>query len=347
MTKQFGGKSTKELEERYRQSQQWEHKKFMNIEETNMDISPLQIPKLLYKQFFEKGGREPKAKLPVLSFDKEEFLRSSEKMKFIWYGHSVLLMRIANQTILIDPMLGSNAAPISPFPIKRFSDNTLDLIQDFPEIDVVLLTHDHYDHLDLDSLELLLPKVKQYYVALGCARHLEKWRIPKERIKEFDWWNSLNFEGIEITFTPTRHFSGRGLTDRAKSLWGGWILKTETENIYFSGDSGYGEHFKEVGKKLGPFDFAFMECGQYNENWHQIHMFPEESVQAAKDVDAQLIMPVHWGGFALAQHHWKDPLERFVKACDAAKHAYIIPQLGEIVAYERTESSLKNWLALE
>jgi L-ascorbate metabolism protein UlaG (beta-lactamase superfamily) len=347
MTKQFGGKITKELEGRYSQSKQWRNKKFTNIEETNMDISPLQIPKLLYKQFFEKAGREPKARLPVLPIDKEAFLRPSEKMKFIWYGHSVILMRIANKTILIDPMLGPNAAPITPFPIKRFSENTLDLIQDFPKIDLLLLTHDHYDHLDLDRLKLLMPKVKEYYVALGCSRHLEKWGISNEKIKEFDWWSSANFDGIDITFTPTRHFSGRGLTDRAKSLWGGWILKTETENIYFSGDSGYGDHFKEVGEKLGPFDFAFMECGQYNENWHQIHMFPEESVQAAKVAGARVIMPVHWAGFALAQHHWKDPLERFVKACKDTTQRFIVPLLGEIVASERTESSLKSWIDLE
>ena len=180
-------------------------------------------------------------------------------MKFIWYGHSVVLLRVANKTILIDPMFGTNAVPISPFPIKRFSDNTLDFIKTFPQIDLVLLTHDHYDHLDLESIELFTPKVKEYYVALGCSRHLEKWGITKGKIKEFDWWDRSNFEGIDITFTPTRHFSGRGLTDRAKCLWGGWVLQTAQENIYFSGDSGYGTHFKEVGARLGPFDFAFME----------------------------------------------------------------------------------------
>ena len=285
MIKQFGGKITKNLEERYSQSKQWDVKNFVNLEESTMDISPLKLPKLLYKQFFEKKGRQPEEQLPILPFDQAAFLSPSEKVKFIWYGHSVVLMRMANKTILIDPMLGPNAGPISPFPIKRFSDNTLDFITDFPHIDLVLFTHDHYDHMDLESIKLLIPKVKEYYVALGCSRHLEKWGVSKEKIKEFDWWDASNFEGIDITFTPTRHFSGRGLTDRAKSLWGGWALKTEQENIYFSGDSGYGKHFKDVGAKLGPFDFAFMECGQYNENWSLIHMFPEESVQAAHDAE--------------------------------------------------------------
>lgn len=333
MIKQFGGKVTKTLEQEYSQSEQWDGKKFVNLEETSMDIRPLQIPKLLYKQFFEKKGREPEAVLPILPFDREAFLSASEKMKFIWYGHSVILLRIAGKTILIDPMLGPNAGPISPFPIRRFSKNTLGFIKDFPEIDLVLLTHDHYDHLDLESIELLIPKVKEYYVALGSSRHLEKWGISKEKIKEFDWWHTCNFAGVDITFTPTRHFSGRGLTDRAKSLWGGWVLKTMEENIYFSGDSGYGKHFTEVGAKLGPFDFAFMECGQYHENWHQIHMFPEEAIQAAQDSGAKRIMPVHWAGFPLAQHHWKDPIERFVKEAEMQKVTQICPQLGELVSF--------------
>jgi L-ascorbate metabolism protein UlaG (beta-lactamase superfamily) len=340
MTKQFGAKVTKDLEKRYSESPQWDGKRFSNLEETGMDISPFQIPKLLYKQFFEKGGREPGAKLPILPFDREAFLAPSNKMKFIWYGHSVLLLRILGKTILIDPMLGDNAAPISPFPIRRFSENTLDFIESFPEIDLLLLTHDHYDHLDLDSMQLLIPKVKEYYVALGCERHLKKWGIAKEKVTEFDWWNASNFSGIDITFTPTRHFSGRGLSDRAKSLWGGWSLKTDEENIYFSGDSGYGNHFKEVGTKLGPFDFAFMECGQYNKNWHQIHMFPEEAVQAGKDALVHCMMPVHWAGFPLAQHHWKDPIERFVKEAEKQNVAHIYPHLGEVVTYETHTNSV-------
>lgn len=333
MTKQFGGKVSKTWEGRYGQSEHWDGKRFVNLEETGMSIGPLQLPKLLYKQFFEKKGREPDGPLPIEAFDETSFLAPSDQMRFVWYGHSTLLLRMANKTILIDPMFGPNAGPISPFPIKRFSKNTLTLIEDLPEIDLVLLTHDHYDHLDLESIERLMPKVNQYYVALGCARHLVSWGISQQKIRECDWWNTLSFEGISITFTPTRHFSGRGLTDRAKSLWGGWALKTETENIYFSGDSGYGEHFKEVGRKLGPFDFAFMECGQYNAHWHQIHMFPEESVQAAQDAGAKRIMPVHWAGFALAQHSWTDPVVRFSKKADEQKVPYIHPLLGEVVDY--------------
>jgi L-ascorbate metabolism protein UlaG (beta-lactamase superfamily) len=150
-----------------------------------------------------------------------------------------------------------------------------------------------------------------------------------------------SFEDISITFTPSRHFSGRGLTDRAKSLWGGWVFKTATENIYWSGDGGYGDHFKEVGEKLGPFDFGMMECGQYNENWHQIHMYPEEAVQAALDAGVKKAMPVHCAGFALAQHRWKDPFERFVDAAAAKNLNILTPQIGKQFTY--TDNCSSRW----
>lgn len=343
MLKHFGAKATKEELEGYSKSNNWDGKSFSNLVHTSMDIGMKDVPKLLYKQFFENKGRSPKFKLPVISFDKEAFLKPSSKAKFIWYGHSVILLRLNNKTILLDPMLGSNAAPISPIPVTRFSENTLDLIPSFPEIDLALLTHDHYDHLDFDSIKLLKSKVKQFYVAIGVKRHLVKWGVDANIITEFDWWQKESFEDIDITFTPTRHFSGRGISDRAKSLWGGWVFKTNTENIWFSGDGGYGDHFKEVGDKLGPFDFGFMECGQYNKLWQQIHLFPEESVQAALDAQVKSIMPVHWAGFALAQHSWTEPIERFVAEADKQKMDYITPQIGQLIDLELLNQTTKWW----
>lgn len=339
--KQFGGKPTEALLERYSQSPNWKEDRFMNLEEIAMEFHWGELPKFLYKQFFDSEGREPKEPLPIAAFDKEAFLAAGESAKFVWYGHSVLLIRMAGKTILIDPMLGPNASPIAPFKTKRFSKNTLAVIDDLPEIDLMLLTHDHYDHLDLQSIEKLMPKVGHYFVALGCARHLIKWGVKENQIKEFDWWDDAHFEGVDITFTPTRHFSGRGLKDRAKSLWGGWVFKTANESIYFSGDGGYGEHFKEVGEKLGPFDFGIMECGQYNKNWHQIHMYPEESVQAAVDARVNKIMAVHWAGFSLAQHSWKEPIERFTKAAQELGIFDLSPAMGEV--FQHTDEKKRRW----
>ncbi len=343
MRKQFGKKPTKHDLEKYALSSQWDGKKFVNLETTTMAINFQSLPKLLYKQFCEKDGREPQHKLPIIPLDKKAFIGGSKSSKFIWYGHSVVLMRMNGQTLLIDPMMGPNAAPIAPFSVNRFSGNTLALIDDFPEIDLLLLSHDHYDHLDYDSIQKLRPKVKKYLVALGVARHLVHWGIDKNDIFEFDWWDQTTSNGVTVTFTPTRHFSGRGLSDRAKSLWGGWVFKSEDESIWFSGDSGYGKHFEEIGVKLGPFDFAFMECGQYNENWHQIHMYPEETVAAAIDGNVKKIMPVHWAGFSLAQHSWVDPVLRFVAECQKKKVDYIVPELGQLVSVHDTFTKTPWW----
>jgi L-ascorbate metabolism protein UlaG (beta-lactamase superfamily) len=343
LIQQFGGKITKELQNQYKESENWSDGKFKNLEVTTMDMGVKDIPKMLYKQFTDKAKRQPETPIPVVPFDKEAFLKKDGTFKFIWYGHSVILMRMNGKTILIDPMLGPNASPIAPFKTNRFSKNTLDLITDFPEIDLLLISHDHYDHLDYDSILRLKEKTKQFYVALGVKRHLVKWGIEADKVKEFDWWNNANFADIEITYTPTRHFSGRGITDREKSLWGGWVFKTETESIWFSGDGGYGKHFKEIGEKLGPFDFGFMECGQYNEKWHAIHMFPEESVQAAKDAGVKKVMPVHWAGFALAQHAWTEPVDEFAKSAVLNNLEAIYPQIGQLVDPKITQATTEWW----
>ena len=330
---QFGGKATKELQAQYEQSENWKDGSFKNLEKTEMNMSLAKMPGVLYKQFTKKG-RKPKTNLPIIPFDKAAFLAQTDKAKFIWYGHSVVLMRMNNKTILIDPMLGSDTTPIAPFGNKRFSKNSLDLIDDFPQVDLILLTHDHYDHLDFDSIQMLKHKTKKYFVALGLKRHLIRWGVQADLITEFDWWNDTMLEDIQITFTPTRHFSGRGLTDRAKCLWGGWVFKTEKENIWFSGDSGYGMHFKLVGEQLGPFDFGFMECGQYNDDWRSIHMFPDESVQAALDAKVKKAMPVHWSGFALSyQHIWTEPADQFVAFSKEKELNYLLPRLGELFTY--------------
>lgn len=330
MRKQFGTTPSKADLARYSKSSQWNGKIFINAEPTANNITFWDMPKLLYKAFCKEPGREPAQRLPVRDFNRNEFEQPHQGMKAIWYGHSAVLLRINNLNIFVDPMLGPNAAPISPFAVKRYSDNTLNIIDQLPELDLLLMSHDHYDHLDFDSISKLKTKVKQFYVALGVARHLNGWGVEENKITEFDWWDEKTFGDITITFTPTRHFSGRGLTDSAKSLWGGWAFKTKEENIWFSGDGGYGKHFLEIGQRLGPFDFGFMESGQYNELWHLIHMYPEESVQAAIDARVKSIMPVHWAAFSLAQHSWIEPAERFVAEAERMQVKYCLPTLGEM-----------------
>lgn len=342
-SKQFGGKITERWRSIYKTSPNWNGQTFQNLEETQTSVDWKRLPGIICKQI--KGNKEgrPKSNLPIHPFDGNAFLKASDKTKFIWYGHSVMLMRMNHQTILIDPMLGSDASPIAPTKTKRFSNHSLNIISELPEIDLMVLTHDHYDHLDFESIKRLKSKTKQYYVALGIKRHLIRWGIDESKIEEFDWWDARVFNGIEITFTPTRHFSGRGITSMAKCLWGGWAFKTPNENIWFSGDGGYGEHFKEIGERLGPFDFAMMECGQYCVDWAQIHMFPDESVRAAKEARVKIAMPVHWAGFTLSyQHAWYEPVEDFIKAANTHSLNYITPSIGEL--FDSTSSAKEWWV---
>lgn len=327
---QFGGKIDEEELNKLSKSPQWKDKVFENQIETKMDMSAGKIPGLLWKQLTARAGRSPKEPLPIIPFDINTW-QANEEPKFVWYGHSVLLLQLNGKNLLIDPMFGGNAAPVAPFKVKRFSLDTLSIIDDLPNLDAILISHDHYDHLDLASIRRLKNKCNNWLVALGVQRHLTHWGVPQTQIQELDWWDKIDFKGIEITFTPSRHFSGRGINDRTKSLWGGFSFITGNYSVYWSGDGGEGPHFKEIGDKLGPFHWAFMENGQYNELWHAIHMYPEEAIIAGIEAKSEVLTPVHWAGFPLALHHWKDPIERFVTAAKNKNQTIHVPQLGEIV----------------
>lgn len=328
MIHQFGAQPGVQHKERYSQSEHWKDGKFHNLEFTTMDIKASKIPGLMYRQFFTKEGRLPGQSWSIDGWASALDVHQNDKVKFVWFGHSTLLMNINGFIVLIDPMFGDNAAPVSPFAVKRFSESIFNVIDQLPTVDLVLISHDHYDHLDYGSISKLKSKAKQFFVALGVGRHLIKWGIDAHRISEFDWWQEAQAGSLKISFTPSRHFSGRGITDRAKSMWGGWVIQTAQEKIWFSGDGGYGKHFTEIGRRLGPFDLGFIECGQYNEMWHQIHMYPEEGVVAALEAGASKVMPVHWGSFALAMHHWKEPVDRFVNEALKCNLPMILPAQG-------------------
>jgi len=327
---QFGGKITQEDKDRFAHSPQWNGKVFKNQLETSMDMSPLQIPTLLKENFKQRKVKSPKQDFALKPFNLEAFETADSQVAYSWYGHSALMMRINGKNLLIDPMLGPDASPIAPFKTKRFSLNVLDVVDDFPQLDAILITHDHYDHLDYTSIRKLKNKCSKWLVALGVGRHLVSWGIPKEQIQEFDWWDETVLGNINITFTPSRHFSGRGTTDRAKSLWGGWVFKTDAHAVYWSGDGGYGPHFKTIQERLGSFDLGFMECGQYNKRWHAIHMYPEEAVQAAIEAEVRLAVPVHWGAFSLALHTWWDPIMRFTETASQEGLNFHSPKLGSV-----------------
>ncbi|RAU96148.1 hypothetical protein DQG13_21005 [Paenibacillus sp. YN15] len=270
-------------------------------------------------------------------------LENAAQSKVIWLGHSSLLVQINGLTLLLDPMFGTAPSPVPFVGGKRYSDTPPADVKDLPPIDAVLLSHDHYDHLDYGTIRKLRSKVGHFFVPLGVGAHLERWGVPAEKITEADWWDELGLQGLKLFCAPSRHFSGRSLTDRNTTLWCSWVLDGGQERIFFSGDSGYGPHFQEIGKRYGPFDLTLMECGQYNERWAAIHMLPEETVQAHQDVGGKLLLPIHWGAFTLSLHAWTEPVERAVAAAEKQGVAIATPRIGEPVLLGRPPHSSTRW----
>ena len=270
----------------------------------------------------------PPVALPSVATDLKGL--PDQKPAIVWFGHSSYLIKHRGISLLIDPVFSGNASPVSFF-AGAFAGADAYGVPDMPAIDMLVLTHDHYDHLDYKTVTRLIPKVKKYYVALGVGSHLESWGIPADRIIEFDWNETHTTpEGITLTAQPGRHFSGRGIK-RAQTLWTSFVLQLPGYRLFLGGDSGYDSHFKSIGEKYGPFDLALLECGQYGVNWPFIHMKPEESVQAGLDLKALRVMPVHWAKFKLSLHPWNEPISRFTKEAVAKGLPYTTPLIGEPV----------------
>jgi len=239
--------------------------------------------------------------------------------------------------ILIDPIFSDRSSPVSFIGPKRFSELPAK-VSDLPDIDVVVLTHDHYDHVDYKTLKQLNSKVKKYVVPLGIEKDLEKFGIKKDKITNMAWWEEIDVDGLTIACTPSRHFSGRYILDTGQALWAGFIFKDENNTIFDSGDGGYGDHFKEIKEKYGDIDSA-----QYNTEWHNVHMFPEEAVEAAKDLNASIAMPVHWGAFVLSSHSWDDPVSRFTRRAKEEHVEYMSPKLGQTVNLMNYDQYQEEW----
>ena len=327
---QFGGKATQEQKAFYATTGHYMDGIFINDEEIVMEINCHSITAMFKEIMNPDPNVAPDKNIDVEKIDPKTLGNHPDSLtRITWLGHSSFLIEISGKKILIDPIFSQYAAPHPLLGRARFNREMPIAISDLSEVDAVIISHDHYDHLDYPSIKELKDKVSHFYVPLGVGNHLRKWKISGDKISEMDWWQETMFDDLKIVFTPSRHMSGRGLTDQSATLWGSWILQSDSANIYFSGDGGYGEHFKEIGEKYGPFDVGLMECGQYNEQWKDVHMMPEESVVAAQDVKAKLIMPIHWGAFALATHSWTDPVERIVAAAQKMNVPVATPRIGE------------------
>ncbi|HTI09912.1 MAG TPA: MBL fold metallo-hydrolase [Puia sp.] len=334
----FGQRPSGNRLQRIQQSPHYKNGSFQNEIPTAVTSKDASMIKMLHEYRNRPVNTRPNHPVPSVRTD----LRAlpSDKPAIVWFGHSSYLLKVKGLTILVDPVFSGNASPVSFF-AKAFPGSDVYGADDLPEIDAVVLTHDHYDHLDYKTILALAPHVQHFYTSLGVGAHLESWGIPSEKITELDWWETAS--GIAaLTATPARHFSGRGIK-RGRTLWSSFVLKIAGYSIFLGGDSGYGDHFKAIGDRYGPFDLAILEAGQYGKNWPYIHMLPEQTVMAARDLRADILLPVHWAKFTLALHPWNEPIQRVLSAAAASGVTVATPMIGEPVTLGAPLPQTKWW----
>jgi L-ascorbate metabolism protein UlaG (beta-lactamase superfamily) len=330
--------------ERMRRSPNYERDRFMNLVPTEVTIKGTSFFKMLREYRNRPADTAPAGRVPSIRTD----LRAlpDEGVWVVWFGHSSYLLKVEGVTILVDPVFSGNASPVS-FLAKAFPGTDVYGVEEMPEIDVLLLTHDHYDHLDYNTVKSLAAGAGRICTSLGVGAHLEYWGVPAEKIVELDWWESWEWDGLTFMAAPARHFSGRGFK-RGGTLWSSFVLKGRGHSLYLGGDSGYEQHLREIGERYGPFELAILECGQYGKNWPYIHMMPEQTVQAALELRAAVLMPVHWGKFTLALHPWNEPVRRVTAAFAAASAAekglqLATPMIGEVVRVGGPYPDVRWW----
>ncbi len=341
---QFGGTPTEERRKLYEKTGRYSDGKFHNEEPFNLTIDCHSVKEMLKEMLSPDPNVSPKKDVPVQKIGAATITNKSDSLtRVTWFGHSAFLLEIDGKTLLLDPIFSQYAAPHALLGRKRYSNEMPIEIEQLPEIDAVLISHDHYDHLDYPSIKKLKEKTRRFYVPLGVGSHLAAWEISWDKIYETDWREEKTFDSLTLILAPAKHMSGRGLGDQFVTLWGSWVIRGQSRNIYFSGDGGYGAHFKEIGEKYGPFDLGLMECGQYNDLWPDVHMTPEQTVQAGIDVRASLIVPIHWGAFTLATHSWTDPIERVTAEAIKQNLPVSTPRIGESIIVGKPEYPRQNW----
>ena len=298
----------------------------------------------MMREFWFGGSkyRTPDAPIAVLARKANDFaVAPTSGLRITWLGHSTLLLEIDGRRLLIDPVWGERASPFTFLGPKRFFPPPLPL-SELPPVDAVLISHDHYDHLDMPTVKGLVGRNTRYVVPLGVGAHLLSWGVPARNVTELDWWQADTIAGLTLTATPARHFSGRGLTDQGKTLWAGWAIHGPVHRVFYSGDTALDDFFVEIGNRLGPFDLTMIEAGAYNAMWADVHLGPEQAVLAHKLVRGDVMLPVHWGLFDLALHGWTEPIERVIVAAQTGGITVLSPQPGEMIE-PSSPPPLRRW----
>lgn len=264
------------------------------------------------------------------------------ELKWVWFGHSSSMLQMQGMNILIDPVFSDYSSPLSGFGPKRFSEVPIDL-ENLPEIDILVISHDHYDHLDYQTIHQIDDKVKKYCVPLGVEKHLIKWGIDESKIYSLAWWEDVTIDGLTVTSVPGRHYTGRVPWTKNTTLWCGFVFQNENYQTYYTGDTGYGDHFQEINEKFGAMDLVILEDGQYDNSWEAIHLLPEQGIQAIKELEAKWFVPVHWGTFSICYHPWDDPIKQITALAEKENLNVATPMIGEIVDYSQIEQYQDHW----
>ncbi len=336
------GKTPKEKRlERIMKSPNYKNGAFQNQSNTPQFTEGSNIMKVMKEFMFGNNKHKspidniPSKKINLLNLNPNEDL-------LVWFGHSSYFMQIDGKSILVDPVFSGHASPFA-FSIKSFKGADVYSAADFPALDYLFITHDHWDHLDYPTIIELKPKIKHIVTGLGTGEHFEHWNFDVNKITELDWYETTELApGFKVSATPSRHFSGRGYK-RNKAIWVSFVLETPSMKFFLGGDSGYDKHFVEIGKKYGPFDLAILENGQYNQNWKYIHMTPAEGIQAAYDLNTTKHLPVHSAKFALANHNWDTPLKDIYALSKKTNIELITPIIGEAVVLKNSDQTFKPW----
>ena len=338
---QFGKAPSGARLQRLQQSPHFQKGKFQNLSHTPPFTEGYNMAGVMFQYFFKRNkNRKPLTGVPVVKTDLKKLPPETDVL--VWFGHSSYYLQVSGKRFLIDPVFSKNASPL-PGTNTAFRGTDAYTVEDLPFIDYLLISHDHYDHLDYHTILKLKEKCGQVITGLGVGSHLEHWGYNAERILENDWYDSIELsDGMQLHITPARHFSGRGFT-RNNTLWVSFVLHTPAFRIFLGGDSGYDSHFAEIGKRFGPFDLALVDNGQYNSAWRYIHAHPEDNLRAAEDLQAKRLMPVHSGKFAMANHAWNEPLTLITSLNKSKKLLPIItPRIGEPV-YLQEPQQFSSW----
>jgi len=338
----FGGNASEERLQRIKTNPQYEEGAFVNIERQ----APYDLTWDYFKeQFFGDQQRTPPLAIPVIKI-KPETLSSSPApgLRAIWFGHASVLIEIDGHRVLVDPVFSEYASPFQFFGPQRFHAAPVEL-KELTNIDVVVISHDHYDHLDIATIQHLAPQGTQFFVPIGIGAHLEEWGVPEDQINELEWWESKELGELTVICTPNRHYSGRDLFDQKATLWSSWTVIGPDNRFFYSGDTGYSQLFQQIGNRFGPFDLSIIKIGAYGPgaSWIDIHMTPEDAIRVHMDVKGKRMLPVHWATFNMAIHDWDEPIKRALKAAGENNVDLVTPRVGELVVVGESFLSESWW----